>query len=188
MVAGAGSGREEPTGLGARFWPNSGIFDSMKGARTLVRLLIVPIAAVLALLTAGAPGAHAATDVSRIAAALRENPVYVDPAATDLLSRAGDRRTRVAGSAEDAVVGADLVISCLTRRMDPRLDCADADEDDGGDQGDREGGAGAHREGPPAAAPGFSHVHGRPPIDSRCLVRSAGTAAGTRCPPSCAGN
>jgi hypothetical protein len=36
----------------------------------------------------GAPGAHAATDVSEIGAALRESPVYVDPAASDLLSKA----------------------------------------------------------------------------------------------------
>ncbi|MGW0817726.1 hypothetical protein ACWD00_31670 [Streptomyces viridiviolaceus] len=62
----------------------------MKGARipVLVRLLVVPVLAALAALTAGAPGAHAATDVSEIAAALRESPVYVDPAASDLLSRA----------------------------------------------------------------------------------------------------
>ncbi|MDG9718759.1 hypothetical protein [Streptomyces sp. DH24] len=60
----------------------------MKGAmaRTLVRLLIVPVVAALAVLMAGAPGAHAATDLSRIAASLRESPVYVDPAASDLLS------------------------------------------------------------------------------------------------------
>jgi hypothetical protein len=60
----------------------------MKGAmaRTLVRLLIVPVAAVLAVLMAGAPAAHAATDVSEIAASLRESPVYVDPAASGLLS------------------------------------------------------------------------------------------------------
>lgn len=52
-----------------------------------------------------------------------------EEAAADLLSEAGDRRTRVASSAEDAVDGADLVITCLTRRMDPQLDCAGADED-----------------------------------------------------------
>lgn len=35
-----------------------------------------------------APGAHAATSVSTVAAALRESPVYVDPAAADQLSAA----------------------------------------------------------------------------------------------------
>ncbi|WAX77762.1 hypothetical protein [Streptomyces sp. KMM 9044] len=54
--------------------------------RTLVRLLIVPVAAVLAVLVAGAPGAHAATDLSTVARALRESPVYVDPEATGILS------------------------------------------------------------------------------------------------------
>ncbi|MEU3148186.1 MULTISPECIES: hypothetical protein [unclassified Streptomyces] len=54
--------------------------------RTLVRLLIVPVAAVLAVLMAGAPGAHAATDLSTVAQALRESPVYVDPEATGILS------------------------------------------------------------------------------------------------------
>ncbi len=57
--------------------------------RPLVRLLLVPFVAtlaVLALLTAAAPGAHAATDLSKIAEALRASPVYVDPAASGLLS------------------------------------------------------------------------------------------------------
>ncbi|QEV08472.1 hypothetical protein [Streptomyces prasinus] len=54
--------------------------------RTLVRLLIVPVAAALAVLMAGAPGAHAATDLSTVARALRESPVYVDPEATGVLS------------------------------------------------------------------------------------------------------
>ncbi|MET9828328.1 hypothetical protein ABZ078_03280 [Streptomyces sp. NPDC006385] len=56
--------------------------------RGLLRLLIVPVAALLAVLMAGASGAHAATDLSRVAEALREGPVYVDPAASDLLSSA----------------------------------------------------------------------------------------------------
>ncbi|MEW2449746.1 hypothetical protein AB0896_19615 [Streptomyces parvulus] len=62
----------------------------MKGVRTrvLLRLLIAPVVAALAVLMAGAPGAQAATDVSEIGAALRESPVYVDPAASDLLSKA----------------------------------------------------------------------------------------------------
>ncbi|MET7272971.1 hypothetical protein ABZS59_17595 [Streptomyces flaveolus] len=62
----------------------------MKDVRmqVLVRLLVVPVVAALAVLMAGAPGAHAATDVSEIGAALRESPVYVDPAASDLLSDA----------------------------------------------------------------------------------------------------
>ncbi|WP_107501679.1 hypothetical protein, partial [Streptomyces viridosporus] len=61
----------------------------MKAApkRTLIRLLIAPMAAVLAVLTAGAPGAQAATDLSTVARALRESPVYVDPEATDILSK-----------------------------------------------------------------------------------------------------
>ncbi|MBC9723507.1 hypothetical protein [Streptomyces sp. TRM68367] len=54
----------------------------------LVRLLIVPVAAALALLLAGAPGAHAATDLSKVAGQLRESPVYVDPAASEQLSQA----------------------------------------------------------------------------------------------------
>jgi hypothetical protein len=56
--------------------------------RGLLRVLIVPVAATLAVLTAGAPGAHAATDLSKVAEALREDPVYVDPAASDQLSSA----------------------------------------------------------------------------------------------------
>ncbi|OUD00354.1 hypothetical protein, partial [Streptomyces swartbergensis] len=60
----------------------------MKAAlvRTLVRLLIVPVVAVLAALMVGAPGAHAATDLSKVAGELRENPVYVDPAASGQLA------------------------------------------------------------------------------------------------------
>ncbi|MCG8964598.1 hypothetical protein [Streptomyces sp. CL12-4] len=62
----------------------------MKDVRmqVLIRLLVAPVVAALAVLTAGAPGAHAATGVSEIGAALRESPVYVDPAASDLLSGA----------------------------------------------------------------------------------------------------
>jgi hypothetical protein len=62
----------------------------MKDVRmqVLIRLLVVPVVAALAALMTGAPGAHAATDVSEIGAALRESPVYVDPAASDLLSKA----------------------------------------------------------------------------------------------------
>ncbi|MFI2379202.1 hypothetical protein ACH5AO_29735 [Streptomyces sp. NPDC018964] len=52
----------------------------------LIRLLIMPVAAALAVLMAGAPGAQAATDLSEIARALRESPVYVDPAARDILA------------------------------------------------------------------------------------------------------
>ncbi|MEU7467874.1 hypothetical protein AB0A94_04785 [Streptomyces sp. NPDC044984] len=54
--------------------------------RTLVRLLILPVAAVLAVLMAGAPGAQAATDLSEVARELRESPVYVDPEARDVLA------------------------------------------------------------------------------------------------------
>ncbi|MER6161868.1 hypothetical protein ABT147_41270 [Streptomyces sp. NPDC001868] len=68
----------------------------MKGVqgrrRLLLRLLIAPLAAIalaaLAVLSAGAPGAHAATDLTTVAEALRESPVYVDPAASDQLSSA----------------------------------------------------------------------------------------------------
>ncbi|WP_432184269.1 hypothetical protein [Streptomyces tendae] len=64
----------------------------MKGARArfLIRLLVAPVVAALAVLLAGASGASGAqaqTDVSEIGAALRESPVYVDPAASDLLSK-----------------------------------------------------------------------------------------------------
>ncbi len=44
--------------------------------------------AALAVLSVGAPGAYAATDLTTVAEALRESPVYVDPAASDLLSSA----------------------------------------------------------------------------------------------------
>ncbi|GHH15774.1 hypothetical protein [Streptomyces lanatus] len=56
--------------------------------RGLMRSLIVPVAATAAVLLAGAPGAHAATDLSQVAEALRDGPVYVDPAASDQLSSA----------------------------------------------------------------------------------------------------
>lgn len=46
-----------------------------------------------------------------------------------MLEGAGGRHTRVADSAGDAVAGADLVITCLTRRMEPQLDCAGAAPD-----------------------------------------------------------
>ncbi|WP_261719518.1 hypothetical protein [Streptomyces sp. FZ201] len=54
--------------------------------RGLVRWALVPVVATLAALTAGAPGASAAADLSTVAEALRESPVYVDPAASDQLS------------------------------------------------------------------------------------------------------
>ncbi|MFF9201368.1 hypothetical protein ACF1AE_06005 [Streptomyces sp. NPDC014986] len=56
-------------------------------SRTLVRLFIVPMAAALAVLIAGAPGAQAVTDLSVVAEELRESPVYVDPGAEDILAR-----------------------------------------------------------------------------------------------------
>ncbi|MGC9536428.1 hypothetical protein [Streptomyces sp. UG1] len=56
--------------------------------RGLMRSLIVPVAATTAVLMAGATGAHAATDLSQVAEALRDGPVYVDPAASDQLSSA----------------------------------------------------------------------------------------------------
>ncbi|WP_338895913.1 hypothetical protein WBG99_09570 [Streptomyces sp. TG1A-60] len=65
----------------------------MKGApsrlRLFLRLLIAPLAAAaLAVVSVGAQSAHAATDLSTVAEALRESPVYVDPAASGLLSSA----------------------------------------------------------------------------------------------------
>ncbi|WP_037677642.1 hypothetical protein [Streptomyces griseus] len=56
--------------------------------RGLAGLLIALALAALTLLSAGAPRAGAATSVSTIAAALRESPVYVDPAASGQLSEA----------------------------------------------------------------------------------------------------
>lgn len=53
-----------------------------------MRSLIVPVIAAAAVFTAGAPGAHAATDLTPVAEALREDPVYVDPAASDQLASA----------------------------------------------------------------------------------------------------
>ncbi|MFJ3824750.1 hypothetical protein [Streptomyces nodosus] len=57
-------------------------------SRGLVLPLVTLMTAVLTVLYAGAPGAHAATatDVSGIAQALRRSPVYVDPAASGQLS------------------------------------------------------------------------------------------------------
>lgn len=54
--------------------------------RALPGLLSALTLAALALLTAQAPTAHAATDVGTVAAALREAPVYVDPDASAQLS------------------------------------------------------------------------------------------------------
>lgn len=54
--------------------------------RTFVRLLIMAVAAALAVLVAGAPGAQAVTDLSVVAEKLRESPVYVDPEAEDILA------------------------------------------------------------------------------------------------------
>lgn len=60
----------------------------MRAAHTrgLPGLLVALILAALALVWFPAPGAHAATDVSTVAAALRKGPVYVDPAASGQLS------------------------------------------------------------------------------------------------------
>ncbi|MFF1452356.1 hypothetical protein ACFVYF_30120 [Streptomyces sp. NPDC058274] len=60
----------------------------MKAAltRALPGLLIALTLAALAALWGPAPRAHAATDVSTVADALRKNPVYVDPAASGQLS------------------------------------------------------------------------------------------------------
>ncbi|WP_168582881.1 ornithine cyclodeaminase family protein [Gephyromycinifex aptenodytis] len=47
-----------------------------------------------------------------------------EEAARRLLERAGDRRTRIEHDATRATEGADLVITTVTRDMEPRLDCA----------------------------------------------------------------
>ncbi|MEU7102078.1 hypothetical protein AB0A66_27615 [Streptomyces longwoodensis] len=57
-------------------------------ARSVGALLAALALAVLTVLSAGAPRAAAATSVSQIAEALRESPVYVDPAASAQLSPA----------------------------------------------------------------------------------------------------
>ncbi|MFI6337185.1 hypothetical protein [Streptomyces sp. NPDC050535] len=57
-------------------------------SRGLPGLLSALTLAALALLTAQAPPAQAATDIATVAAALRESPVYVDPAASAQLSGA----------------------------------------------------------------------------------------------------
>ncbi|MFI1507245.1 hypothetical protein [Streptomyces sp. NPDC020597] len=57
-------------------------------ARSPLSLMAALVLAVLALLTAGAPRADAATSVSAVAEALRESPVYVDPGASGQLSQA----------------------------------------------------------------------------------------------------
>ncbi len=54
--------------------------------RGFVRLLIVPFVVALAVLSVGVTGAHAATDLSKVADSLRESPVYVDPAASGQLA------------------------------------------------------------------------------------------------------
>ncbi|MFD5626514.1 hypothetical protein [Streptomyces sp. NPDC127072] len=54
--------------------------------RGLPGLLSALTLAALALLTAQAPPAHAATDIGTVASALRDSPVYVDPAASAQLS------------------------------------------------------------------------------------------------------
>lgn len=54
---------------------------------------------------------------------------HIEEQGRRLLTGAGDRETRIATSAADAVAGADLVITCLTRRLDPRLDCSETTED-----------------------------------------------------------
>ncbi|MGW1273408.1 hypothetical protein [Streptomyces sp. NPDC002491] len=57
-------------------------------ARSPLSPVAALVLAVLALLTAGAPRADAATSVSAVAEALRESPVYVDPGARGQLSQA----------------------------------------------------------------------------------------------------
>ncbi|MEU5255010.1 hypothetical protein [Streptomyces longwoodensis] len=63
-------------------------------ARSVGALLAALALAVLTVLSAGAPRAAAATGVSRIAEALRESPVYVDPAASAQLSPADAQALR----------------------------------------------------------------------------------------------
>ncbi|MEU0603586.1 hypothetical protein ABZ484_35990 [Streptomyces sp. NPDC006393] len=56
--------------------------------RAPAHLLVVLAVAVMAVLATGAPPSAAATGISAVAQALRENPVYVDPAASAQLSKA----------------------------------------------------------------------------------------------------
>jgi hypothetical protein len=60
----------------------------VSSARSLLSLMAALVLAVVALLTAVAPRADAATGVSAVAEALRESPVYVDPEASGELSQA----------------------------------------------------------------------------------------------------
>lgn len=52
---------------------------------------------------------------------------YVDGVAQRLLDNAGDRVTTVAATPNDAVAGADLVITTITIALDRKLDCANTD-------------------------------------------------------------
>ncbi len=54
---------------------------------------------------------------------------YVDGIAQRLLDGAGDRQTTVASSPNECVDGADLVITCVTVKLDPLLDCTNTDPD-----------------------------------------------------------
>jgi hypothetical protein len=60
----------------------------VSSARSPLSLMAALVLAVVALLTAVAPRADAATGVSAVAEALRESPVYVDPEASGELSQA----------------------------------------------------------------------------------------------------
>ncbi len=53
----------------------------------------------------------------------------VPAASEELVGIAAGRRGIVASSAEDAVAGADLVVTALTVALDPRLSCAEAHDD-----------------------------------------------------------
>ncbi|GAB7104662.1 hypothetical protein JCM4814A_29760 [Streptomyces phaeofaciens JCM 4814] len=67
------------------------VVPSARSPLTLPAAVALAVLAVLAMLTAGAPRADAATSVSTIAQALREGPVYVDPGASGQLSPADAR-------------------------------------------------------------------------------------------------
>ncbi|MFC3575391.1 hypothetical protein ACFOZ0_19370 [Streptomyces yaanensis] len=96
----------------------------MKAA--LMRALAVPLVALimaaLTVLSAGAPHAYAATDVSVIAEALRRSPVYVDPAASGRLPAPdADALAKKIKGADKPVFVAVLPSGYPTQNLFPKL-------------------------------------------------------------------
>ncbi len=114
------------------------------------------------------------------------------PAGSDDLVRHGASASgnhtflQLVGESPELIQGlflGDLRVLAVDVMVDPP---ADAGQDDRGCRGGGQGRDGPYRTRPPPAASRLSRVHGRPPAGSRYPVRSAGTAGGTRRPPSCA--